>query len=137
MRIEPWLRRLLYATLAALFATGVAWWALDEEAAVRPLLLALHGLAAMLSLLTLGAVSVLHVRASWRRRRNRSSGLLVVCSLILLVVTAFALYYVGQETFRDLASLVHLIIGLALPLILLTHLLLGIRSRQTFDEDDW
>lgn len=137
MRIEPWLRRLLYTTLAALFATGVAWWALDEGAAVRPTLLALHGLAAMLSLLTLGAVSVLHVRASWRRRRNRSSGLIVVCSLILLVLTAFALYYVGQEMFRDLASLVHLIIGLALPVLLLAHLLLGIRSRQTFDEDDW
>ncbi len=137
MRIEPWLRRLLYAALATLLATGAAWWALDEHAAVRPTLLALHGLAAMMSLLALGAVAVLHVRASWRRRRNRSSGLLVAGCLTVLVVTAFALYYVGQETSRDLASLAHLVAGLALPLILLAHISLGIRSRPTLDEDDW
>ena len=137
MRIEPWLRRLLYATLAALLATGVAWWVMDEGAAARPLLLALHGLAAMLSLLALGAVAVLHARASWPRRRNRSSGVIVVCSLAVLVITAFALYYVGQETLRDLASVVHLVAGLALPLIVLAHISLGIRSRRTFDDDDW
>ncbi|MBN9086348.1 MAG: hypothetical protein J0J01_05530 [Reyranella sp.] len=137
MRIEPWLRRLLYATLATLFATGAVWWWLDEGAAARPTLLALHGLAAMLSLLALGAVAVLHARASWSRRRNRSSGVIVACSLAVLVTTAFALYYAGQETLRDLASLVHLVAGLALPLILLVHISLGIRSRRALDDDDW
>jgi hypothetical protein len=137
LRIEPWLRRLLYTTLAVLLATGVVWWLLDERAAARPTLLALHGLAAMLSLLALGAVAVLHVRESWRRRRNRWSGALVAVCLSLLVVTAFALYYAGQETLRDFASVAHLIAGLALSLLLVAHLILGRRSRPTLDDDDW
>jgi hypothetical protein len=137
LRIESWLRRLLYGTLATLLATGAAWWLLDERAAARPSLLALHGLAAMLSLLALGAVAVLHVRESWRRRRNRWSGALVAACLTLLVITAFALYYAGQETLREMASVAHLAAGLALPLLLVAHLLLGRRSRPTLDDDDW
>lgn len=137
LRIEAWLRRLLYAVGAVLLASGVAWWLIDERAAARPYLLALHGLAAMLSLLALGAVAVLHVRESWRRRRNRGSGALVVAALTLLVVTAFALYYAGQETLRDFTSLLHLAAGLALPLLLIVHLVLGKRSRPSLDDDDW
>jgi hypothetical protein len=137
LRIEAWLRRLLYATLATLLVTGAVWWLLDERAAVRPTLLALHGLAAMLSLLALGAVAVLHVRESWRRRRNRWSGAFVAACLTLLVATAFALYYAGQETLRDLASVVHLVAGLVLPLLLVAHLVLGRRARPTLDDDDW
>lgn len=137
MRIEPWLRRLLYTTVTVLFVTGVAWWLLDERAAARTYLLALHGLAAMLSLLALGAMAVLHVRESWGRRRNRWSGSLVVAALVLLVATAFALYYVSQDTLRDFASLVHLVAGAALPILLIAHLVLGKRSRPTLDNDDW
>ena len=137
MRIEAWLRRLLYATLAALFASGVAWWMFGEGDAARPYLIAAHGLAAMIALLALGAIAVLHVRESWKRRRNRWSGLVVATGLGVLVVTAFGLYYIGSDWLRSYTSLVHLVVGVAMPLLILAHVVLGVRSRPRLDDEDF
>ncbi len=46
----------------------------------------------------------------------------------VLVVTAFGLYYAGSETLRPWMSDVHLWVGLAFPLLLLIHVVLGRRS---------
>ncbi len=135
MRIEAWLRRLLYATLAALFASGLAWWCLEDGAPARPYLIALHGLSAMLSLLALGAIAVLHVRESWRRKRNRGSGVIAATALGILVLSAFGLYYIGWDWLRSYTSLVHLIVGLVMPLLVLIHVVLGTRSRPKLDDD--
>lgn len=137
MRIEAWLRRLLYTTLAALFASGVAWWMFGEGDAARPYLIAAHGLAAMIALLALGAIAVLHVRESWKRRRNRWSGLVVATGLGVLVVTAFGLYYIGSDWLRSYTSLVHLVVGVAMPLLILAHVVLGVRSRPRLDDEDF
>ncbi len=137
MRIEAWLRWLLYATLAVLFASGLVWWLLDEGDSARPSLIAVHGLAAMLALLALGAIAVLHVRESWKRRRNRWSGLVAATALGVLVVTAFGLYYIGSDWLRRYTSLVHLIVGVAMPLLILAHIVLGARSRPRLDDEDF
>ena len=137
MRIEAWLRRLLYATLAVLFASGVAWWMFGEGDAARPYLIAAHGLAAMIALLALGATAVLHVRESWKRRRNRWSGLVVATALGVLVITAFGLYYIGSDRLRSYTSLVHLVVGVAMPLLILAHVVLGARSRPRLDDEDF
>ncbi len=134
MRLEPWLRRLVYATLAALFASGLAWWALEEGAAARVWLIAAHGLAAMLFLLLLGAVAVLHVRESWRRKRNRLSGSVIATAMALLVLTAFGLYYLGSDLLREYASKVHLLVGVFVPALLAVHVVAGARSRCRRDE---
>jgi len=106
LRIERWLRWLrwlVYAILMVLFTTGLAWWRLDAEPGVlRTYLIAAHGLGAMLFLMAMGAIIVLHVRESWRRKRNRSSGVLVVATLGVLVTTAFGLYYFGSDRPRDI-----------------------------------
>lgn len=130
MRLERGLRWSIYAIVLALFATGVAWWALGEgHGAARLYLIAAHGLAAMAFLVALGAIIVLHVQAGWRRRLNRASGALTLAMVILLTLTAFLLYYVGSDAVRSLASGIHIFVGLGLPLMLVVHVTLGRRAR--------
>ncbi len=116
--------------MAALFATGVAWWLLEGgTGAARLYLIAAHGLAAMAFLLTLGAIFVLHVREGWRRRLNRISGTLVLTVAGVLILTAFSLYYLGSEALRSIASDLHIVVGLALPPMLVVHVIFGRRAR--------
>ncbi len=97
MRLERGLRWSIYTIVAALFATGVAWWVLDEgPSTARLYLIAAHGLAAMAFLVALGAILVGHVREGWRRRLNRASGTLALTIAGLLILTAFGLYYVCE-----------------------------------------
>ncbi len=83
----------------------------------------------MLFLMTFGAIAVLHVREGWRRRRNRLSGTIVVVTLGVLVITAFGLYYLGSDVLRDIASNLHLVAGLILPLFMVVHVATGIPIR--------
>jgi len=135
LRLEPWLRWLVYVTMGVLFVTGFTWWWLEAGVAARAWLIALHGISAMLMLLLLGAIAVLHVRESWRRRRNRMSGTIVAASMSLLVITACGLYYFGSEMLRSWTSNLHLLIGIALPVLLTIHVMAGIRSRPNLDDD--
>ena len=131
------MRWAVYITIAVLLATGVAWWWLDgAPGPARLYLIALHGLTAMLFLLASGAIIAVHVREGWRRRRNRWSGAIVLTTVSLLAITAFGLYYLGSQSLRDAGSFLHLVIGLALPLILAAHVVVGMQTRPTLDEDD-
>ena len=91
----------IYAIVAALFATGVIWWMLDEgPSVVRLYLIAAHGLAAMAFRVAVGATLMLHVREGWRRRLNRASGTIVLVVAGVLALSAFGLYYIGAEALR-------------------------------------
>jgi hypothetical protein len=122
-----------------LFASGAAWqtlhW-LSESAPTQPnaapWLMRIHGAAAMAALVILGTLIPLHLRRGWIARRNRFSGVAFTCAGALLVVTGYALYYVGSESLREWSSYTHVALGLAAPLALLWHIWLGRRSRNRF-----
>ncbi len=135
MRLKPAFRFALYAAFAVLFVSGATWLVADrwketselaQEAAAD--LLMVHGGAAMVALLLLGALVPLHVQRGWRAARNRIAGVVMVTFNAVLVVTALGLYYAGSETLRPWMSDVHLWVGLAFPLLLLIHVVLGRRS---------
>ena len=135
MRLKSAFRFALYAAFAALFVSGAAWLVADrwketselaQEAAAD--LLMVHGATAMVALLLLGALVPLHVQRGWRAARNRIAGAAMVTFNAVLIVTAFGLYYAGSETLRPWMSDVHLWVGLAFPLLLLIHVVLGRRS---------
>ncbi len=121
MRLSVRFQTTLYLVVAMLLITGVAWLAVDR--AVWPetatYLLRLHGGAAMAMLVVLGALLPLHVRIGWRRGRNLVSGIAMLASNGILVLTAFGLYYAGSDA------------GLALPVLVGGHVALGWRSRRT------
>ena len=138
MRLEPRFRAALYIVVGLLFGTGAAGLAVDRLKEIGPgaatwqaataWLLMLHGGAAMLFLLLLGALVVLHVRVGWRLGNNRVSGRIMLGSNGMLVMTAFGLYYAGSETLRPWISDIHIAVGMAFPALIALHAVLGRRS---------
>lgn len=129
----------LHGTIAALFLTGVVWWLLhafvkvetDFGPRAHPLeswSLKLHGLAAMLSLVVIGALIPIHVRRGWHARRNRLHGGILVTTLVLLTLSGYGLYYSGLDTLREISSWAHRVLGLLLPAIIVLHIWAGRRA---------
>jgi len=134
-------RRWLHGTFAVLFLTGVVWWALHRWGDVEtefgptphplnPWLLRVHGAAAMVALVVLGTLLSRHVRNAWRAGKNRLTGVGMLGFCGGLVVSGYALYYVGSEAGRALASWVHLVLGLVFPVVLVVHIWRGRVARN-------
>ena len=86
------------------------------------LLMKLHGAAALVITLAIGALLPVHIRSGWARRKNTASGLALLVLNSLLLLTAWGLYYLGDENWRQWTSDIHLIAGLVLAGVLIRHL---------------
>lgn len=91
----------------------------------------IHGAAAMGILVLIGMLLSAHVRFAWRARRNRTNGSVFLSAFAVLTITGYGLYYAGGERLRAWTSWIHLAVGLALPILLLVHILLGRRTRPS------
>jgi hypothetical protein len=125
-----------YAVFSVLLLTGAAWlvadWQKDADEAWQQAaanLLMIHGGAAMLALMALGALIPLHLLRAWRARKNLVSGLIVATVNAVLIVTAFGLYYLGSEVVRPWMSWIHIATGFFLALMIPLHIMLGRRAR--------
>lgn len=136
--LERWHRRVVYATTAALVASGVLWLVLHNFVRIagpfgeahHPLeawALRAHGLAAMLSLLVLGSLLLAHMRRAWVLRRNIASGFAIASVFAVLVASGYALYYFGTEDTRPIISAIHWVIGLGCAPLLTLHIVMGRR----------
>jgi len=132
VRLSARFQAVLYLTVGALVVTGTVWLLLDRATwpETATYLLRLHGAAAMVTLVLLGTLLPLHVRVGWRRGRNVASGIVMLATNGALVLTAFGLYYAGSESLRHWTSALHTAIGLALPLLIVAHVVLGRRARR-------
>jgi hypothetical protein len=110
-------RVLLYGVLAVLFLSGVLW----EAGVGRALLMAIHGAAAMATLVLLGGLLVRHVPAAWAKRANRASGAALLAGCAWLVASGYLLYYAGSEEVRGYAAQSHLWVGIGLAVAFLVH----------------
>ena len=137
MRLKRPFRYSLYAAFTVLLLTGAGWLVADwqkniaadeiwQQAAATMLMV--HGGAAMLALLLLGALVPVHLLRAWRRGKNRVSGSIMAVFNAVLIVTAFGLYYLGSEEVRPWISWIHLTAGFALSLMLPIHIWLGKRE---------
>ena len=125
----------LYAASALLLLSGAAWaWAsqLDETAhaleflrQLKPWLLRIHGFGAMTFVLLLGTLWPAHVRRAWHAHKNRPNGAFFLAAVGLLTLTGYALYYLGDETWRNATSQFHLWLGLGAPVLLYWHIRSG------------
>jgi uncharacterized membrane protein YbjE (DUF340 family) len=134
LRIDPQFRWAIYTAFAVLFMTGAGWLVADalkesdeiwQQTAAS--LLMVHGGAAMVALMLLGALIPLHLRRAWRARKNRVTGTVMATFNIVLIVTAFGLYYAGSDVVRPWISRLHDGFGLALPVLFLVHVVWGRR----------
>ena len=129
----------LYGSFGVLYVTGVAWYVFHDDRvaalfgsdgwrfSIQPILLQIHGAAAMLALVALGSLVPQHIKWAWKGRMNRSTGGLMISTQALLVLTGYALYYAGGEDLRARASQLHFAIGACFPVLLAWHILEGRR----------
>jgi hypothetical protein len=136
VRLAIWHESTVYVVVSVLTLSGIAWlichYFLSQQGALGPLpnryeglWLKVHGAAAMLALFFIGSLLPSHMLRAWALQRNRISGGLMGFSCVLLAVTGCGLYYIGDEQLRAWTSLAHWLPGLLMPLLLLTHVLLG------------
>jgi cytochrome b561 len=135
--LKPLQRNFLYTVLALLFFSGAAWayWNYlrasgDFEVSAKAWAMKIHGAAAMAVLVLIGMLLSVHVRFAWRARRNRTNGSIFLGVFAVLIITGYGLYYAGGERLRAWTSWIHLAVGLALPILLVIHILLGRSTRQ-------
>jgi len=137
LRLKPWFRFAIYAAFAVLLLTGAGWLVADWQKDVSgdeiwqqliAWLLMVHGGAAMVTLLLLGALVPLHLIRAWRARKNRISGSVMVTFNGVLIATAFGLYYLGSETLRPWMSWIHIGAGFSLAMWFPLHIYWGRRQ---------
>lgn len=136
-QLSPLHRRVLYAVTLLLWVSGAAWaWVhhLDESgqatAAMRDAksqMVRIHGLAAPVFVLLIGTLLPVHVVRCWQARRNRVNGVFLLSAVGVLTISGFLLYYLADEASREASSRLHLWLGLALPVLLVSHIVLGRR----------
>ncbi len=134
VRLETPHRRAFYAVVFLIWFSGLLWLMIrgfsDSPASSdacekwSPILMEIHGALAFVFLWFLGSLLV-HVRRGLLLKRNRVLGLSLLSVAFFLVLTGWGLYYFGDENLRKITSLAHWIIGLALPFLLILHILVG------------
>lgn len=138
LRLERWHRYCVYASSALLLLSGIAWLAArylmrpvgqfgETIHPLEPWAMKAHGAGAMLMLFFLGSLMNGHIRRALKSGRNLVSGMAMIATLLALTVTGFGLYYIAGEADRPVWSLTHWIVGLALGLLSVLHILLGRR----------
>ena len=126
---------LVYVIFSVLWASGVGWLVFHNflrqpgEFGELPhpseaWWLRLHGAASFATLWLIGVLWAVHLVPAWKARR-RASGIVLSVVLAVLVLSGYLLYYASGDEARGIIALVHWIIGAALPLFVLPHVLRG------------
>ena len=139
-KLERWHRRSLYALVALLLVSGLAWllahFALRVPGefgdTIHPLehwAMQVHGALIVPACVLIGSLLFQHMRRAHRAGRNRNSGWSMVIWLSWLAISGYGLYYFASENSRPLWSVAHWAAGCALPALLCLHIWLGRRMR--------
>ena len=136
LRLGGWHQTYLYAVGAILTLSGALWlWfhyfvRVDGDFGptlhpLEPWWLRIHGLSAAAFMIGFGSVLPGHVRRAWSAARNRVTGTVFFGVMLILTLSGYLLYYVGAESVREVMSIVHWAVGLALPLLAALHVWRG------------
>lgn len=129
-RLNRPFKALVYLSFGLLLLTGAIWMyaqgRLEDQGweTIPRLQMKIHGGAAMLALIVLGALSA-HIRRGWNADKNRLSGAVLIGVNVFLIVTGYGLYYAGGEALRAWLSHWHAWIGLVSGVLLPAHVLAG------------
>jgi H+/Cl- antiporter ClcA len=97
---------------------------LKYESSTRILMTSFHLLVAYFAISLIGAIWAIHMRREWRRKKNIWSGLFICFIFGVLAISSLSILYSGNELISNFSSLIHIVLGLLLPLGYLLHLLL-------------
>ncbi len=133
-RLARWQVLLLIISGTLLWLSGAAWLLLHyygqvagefgpETNPLEPWFLRVHGLVLIPALLGFGGLFVVHIPKGWKNSYQRNVGVALTAVLAALIISGYMLYYVGDESLRDWTSLIHWVLGLAIPTLFIWHYL--------------
>ena len=134
--LPRWQRWWVYASTVALLVTGLAWLALDvmrgdlSPSRLQVWALRVHGVSAAVAGVAYGSLIATHIRVGWALQRNRILGAGTGAVSIALIATGCGLYYAPSEDSRAVVSLVHWLLGVAMPVLLVVHIYRGRSARR-------
>lgn len=96
-------------------------WRLSADS--RVVVAGIHALLALISLAIVGALSSIHMRKEWNRKRNRVSGMTLVITFVFLSLSGLGIYYFGNETLSLLSSISHSGVGILVLGLYIWHLI--------------
>lgn len=88
---------------------------------LEPWWLKLHGAFAFAAVWMFGLLWGIHIAKLWPQIKRRWSGSLLTAVFVLLILSGYLLYYVGDDRIRPEISAVHWIVGLACPIFFVWH----------------
>ncbi|HEV2274416.1 MAG TPA: hypothetical protein VGR96_09635 [Acidobacteriaceae bacterium] len=130
--LGPRRRRALYVIGVGVWLTGGLWlifhYFLVRQGEFGPVAnpleawwLKLHGAFAFAALWIFGLLWGIHITKLWKHKNRRWSGGILAGIFVLLILSGYLLYYVGDDTVRPLISMVHWGIGLTIPFWFVWH----------------
>lgn len=134
--LPRWQRWWVYASTAALVVTGLVWLVLDvtrgdlSPSRLQVWALRVHGVSAAATGVAYGSLIATHIRIGWALQRNRILGAGTGAVSIALIATGCGLYYAPSEQSRAVVSLVHWVLGIAMPALLAVHIYRGRLARR-------
>jgi len=142
MRLARPARHALYAIVALLVGSGLAWLAAHDalvdvpawrddlaRLAFESVAMKVHAAVGVAALVALGMMLAHHARRGLVLARNRTSGIAVAASLVLLAASGYALGYLIGDASRPPMSIAHWVVGAALAPLLAVHIVAGRRLR--------
>lgn len=131
-RLASWQVRMLVWSGLLLWLTGLCWLGFhyfgrvegEFGPEINPLeiwMLRFHGLLIIPAYIGLGTLLIAHIPLGWKDKAQRPAAIGLTSIFMVLIISGYALYYVGTVELRDFTSLLHWIIGLAAPLIFIWH----------------
>lgn len=135
-RLVGWQIWLLSMSGIGLWLSGGAWLLLHyygqkpgefgpEMNPLEPWTMKLHGLVLIPALLGIGGMFVAHIPKGWDHVHQRVAGVALASVLAALIGSGYLLYYAGDDTLRNWASMAHWSVGLVLPAIFIWHYVNG------------
>jgi len=134
-QIPHWQKAFLYGSFFSCSLSGILYLLHSELAQFisipsSRIVLMIHGITGGLMLIVFGILLTAHFRAGWLAKNNRLTGVLQLISLVILIVTAYLLYY-GSGSIRDIVLTVHEVFGLLFVFFFGCHLAFRKNSRKT------
>ncbi|MBM3846098.1 MAG: hypothetical protein FJ405_07430 [Verrucomicrobia bacterium] len=141
-KLHQWQRWTLGISGLALLGSGIVWawvhWKYEHGETgesllyLKPWMIRIHGWSASLFTLCIGSLLATHVRLAWKARIHRINGAGMLALTAWMILSGQALYYLGDEPWRSLASDWHFLSGIAFPGVLLLHIYLGRKQRAAW-----
>ena len=148
LRLSPRRRQSLYAVFGAAWVTGILWLVFhyflmrqsefgSEPHPLEAWWLRLHGACAFAALWIGGMLWAVHIRPALGRPGKRSSGLLLLGMLAILMATGYLLYYAADDGLRDGVRWAHWLTGVLLAVVLGIHVIRArVKRAHLMDERD-